>query len=184
MKLNKKGISIIELIISVTLISIIMLFMYRLLSDITFEKDNDSIAFVNQEKRVTIIKRVEKIISDAPGIKKITPSGKTLNFSNGTSNVYQLSYNSGKLTLKESSTGNILESWNITGCTITSDVSCKSANLTDGIIYECTYKVYTENTNNKDYIYKMKKANNSYVDATLNNNNIMDDLTFSFVFWK
>ena len=55
MKLNNKGVTIIELIVSIALISVVMLFMYRLLADVTFQKDNDYFASVNQEQRIEII---------------------------------------------------------------------------------------------------------------------------------
>ena len=179
MKLNKKGVSIIELIISVTLIALIMLFMYRLLSDITFEKDNDTFAFLYQEQRVTIIKRVEKRIGDAAGIKSITASDYNINFSNGSSNVYKLSYSSSKLTLTDAS-GNVLESWTYSGNGLSfSKASCKNKSLTNGTIYECTYKIYTQNDSNRDYVYKFNGKN-----VNIANNNIIDDLTFTFVIWK
>ena len=183
MKLNNKGVSIIELIISVTLISLVMLFMYRLLSDITFEKDNDTFSFLNQEQRVTVIKRVEKTINDAQGITKITPSSKKITFARGTSNLYQLAFASGKLTMTDLTTSKVLDSWTYSGVTF-SNAECRSQDLTNGIIYECTYKIYTSNTNNKDYKKDMKNKSGTTVSPTINNNNIIDDLTFTFVLWK
>ena len=59
MKLDNKGISIIELIISISLISVVMLFLYNLLSNVTFEKDDDYFASLNQANRIEIISTIE-----------------------------------------------------------------------------------------------------------------------------
>ena len=60
MKLNKKGFTLIELIVSITLISVIMVFMFSLLSDVTFEKDNEYFASKNQEIRLEMINIISK----------------------------------------------------------------------------------------------------------------------------
>ena len=180
MKLNKKGVSIIELIISVALISVVMLFMYRLLSDITFEKDNDTFAFLNQERRVTIIKNVEKTISNDNTITAISVSGSTISFKNGSTAVYQLIVSSDlkTLSLKQVSGSKILESWPISGAKL-NNPTCTSKALNSGTVYDCIIKVYTENTNNKDYTTTFNSKT-----VTIKNNNIIDDLVFTFVIWK
>ena len=61
MKLDNKGISIIELIISISLISVVMLFLYNLLSNVTFEKDDDYFASLNQANRIEIISTIEDV---------------------------------------------------------------------------------------------------------------------------
>ncbi len=58
MKLNKKGLTLVELIISVVLIVIIMFFMYRLLSDINAAKHDNSYAQDNALVRSEIIKLI------------------------------------------------------------------------------------------------------------------------------
>ncbi|MBR4230919.1 MAG: prepilin-type N-terminal cleavage/methylation domain-containing protein [Bacilli bacterium] len=178
MKLNKKGVSIIELIISVTLISIIMLFMYRLLSDITFEKDGDTFAFLNQERRVTILKNVEKTIGNNNTLTSIAPSGATINFKSGSTNTYQLTVSSDKKTLTFKQGSTVLDSWPILGGTLVNP-TCTSKALNSGTIYNCIIKIYTENTNNKDYTTTFNSKT-----VTINNNNIIDDLVFTFVIWK
>lgn len=59
MKLNNKGLTLIELIISVVLISVVMLFMYGLLNDANDENNDNSFARDNQINRSEIIKEIE-----------------------------------------------------------------------------------------------------------------------------
>ncbi len=62
-RLNNKGTSLIELIISITLISIVLLFMFRLLIDVNNEITNDTFAKDNQINRAEIIKTIESDLS-------------------------------------------------------------------------------------------------------------------------
>ncbi len=55
MKIGNKGLSLIEIIISIALLSTITLFMYRLLADVTFQKNNEFFASLNQENKIEII---------------------------------------------------------------------------------------------------------------------------------
>ncbi len=59
MKLNNKGLTLVELIISIVLVVVVMLFMYKLLSDVNNEKNDDSYAQENRVIRAEIIKKVE-----------------------------------------------------------------------------------------------------------------------------
>jgi len=95
MKLNKKGLTIIELIVSIALISVIMLFMYKLLSDITFERDNDYIATLNHEQRIEIIDNIESVLNDNnAGITSYSATGKTLRITyNGSINYSSTNFN-------------------------------------------------------------------------------------------
>lgn len=59
-KLNNKGLTLVELIISVVLIVIVMFFMYRLLNDVNAEKNDNNYAQENSLNRGEIIKEVEE----------------------------------------------------------------------------------------------------------------------------
>ena len=61
--MNKKGTTIVELIISLGLISIVLLFMIRLLIDINNANNNDAFAKDNQFNRIEIIRAIENDIS-------------------------------------------------------------------------------------------------------------------------
>ena len=164
MKLNNKGISIIELIISISLISVVMLFLYNLLSNVTFEKDDDYFASLNQANRIEIISNIEdtlmcysinsyeikgdnelelKYADNESFIVKIDRANNKVSFTQGTTTI-------GKWTIKNASIG---------------EISCNDVG--DGIVTtkytQCTIPIYTTNINDIE-----------------NNNNTIDDITFTF----
>lgn len=59
MKLNNKGTSLIELIVSVALISVVLLFMFKLLLDVNNEITNNTFAKDNQVVRAEVIRTIE-----------------------------------------------------------------------------------------------------------------------------
>lgn len=154
MKLNNKGISLIELIITVLLISIVMIFMYQLFSDVTFEQDNDYIATLNHEIRIEIIDEIEKSLqtnkvnqftSDFINIK--INDHDFINIINNNS----IKVNAQNWTIKNSTFGKI----------VCGGVSSMAS--TDKKLVQCVIPVYTNNTNNQE-----------------GNNNTLDDIIFSF----
>ena len=58
--MNKKGMTLVEVIISVGLISVVMLFLFNLLLDMQYENSHASYLKENQVNRATIIKTVEE----------------------------------------------------------------------------------------------------------------------------
>ena len=191
MKLNNKGVTIIELLVSVALLSVVLMFLYNLLSSVTFEKDNDFIANSNQANRIDIINTIESDL--------IKDSSISIDESQTTENRLVLK---GTETYKITITENVLSyyvgrtiqnSWKIKGATLgnincnktkggtntSNDVtecsdnpknnpsSCHklTSSQMDSIkITECTIPVYTKNVNN-----------------TKDNNNTLDDIIFSFI---
>ena len=59
MKLDNKGITLVELIISVALISIVIIFLFRLLVDVRYNNHNTDFNLENQQTRAMIIKTIE-----------------------------------------------------------------------------------------------------------------------------
>ena len=57
--LNKKGMTLLEIVISIALISVVMLFLFSLLNDIQYESKHSSYAKDFLVSRATIIKDVE-----------------------------------------------------------------------------------------------------------------------------
>ena len=57
--MNKKGITLVEIVISVGLISVVMLFLFRLLTDMQYESDHASYAKSNQQVRASVIGHVQ-----------------------------------------------------------------------------------------------------------------------------
>ncbi len=59
MKLNNHGMSLMELLVSIILISAILMFLYELLIDLKNETDNNNFAYNNQINRMEVIKTIE-----------------------------------------------------------------------------------------------------------------------------
>lgn len=59
MKLNNKGVTLVELIISISLISIVIMFLFRLLVDVRYSEHNTDYNRKNQQTRAIIIKTIE-----------------------------------------------------------------------------------------------------------------------------
>ena len=57
---NKKGITLTELIISIALISIVIMFLFRLLVDVRYSNNNTDFNRENQQTRAIILKTVQK----------------------------------------------------------------------------------------------------------------------------
>lgn len=60
MKLNKRGITLMELIVSIALISIVIMFLFRLLVDVRYSNNNTDFNRENQQNRAIIINNVQK----------------------------------------------------------------------------------------------------------------------------
>ena len=191
MKLNNKGVTIIELLVSVALLSVVLMFLYNLLSSVTFEKDNDFIANSNQANRIDIINTIESDLikensisidgSQTTESRLVLKGTKTYKIAI-TENV--LSYYVGEAIqnswkIKGATLGNINcnktkggtnTSTDVTECSdnpINNPSSCHklTSSQMDSIkITECTIPVYTKNVNN-----------------TKDNNNTLDDIIFSFI---
>jgi len=88
--MNKKGVTLVEVIISVGLISVVMLFLFNLLIDIQYEDAHTSYAKENQINRASIIKTIQQDFIDY-SLQDITMTGDdssktfTFTFSNTSS---------------------------------------------------------------------------------------------------
>lgn len=188
MKLNSKGVTIVELLVSLALLSVVLMFLYNLLSNVTFEKNTDFIANANQANRIDIINTIENDLLLDSNIE-INESNNTRLVLKGTK-TYKIMITENTLAYYVNNT--IQNTWKIKGgklgninCentkggtdTVNNVTECKgdkgSTNLTctnnvtalDSIkITECTIPVYTTN-----------------VDNSKENNNTLDDITFSFI---
>lgn len=193
MKLNNKGVTIIELLVSVALLSVVLMFLYNLLSSVTFEKDNDFIANSNQANRIDIINTIESDLildnnieidknKDNILILKGTMKGTTtykIVITENTLAYYVNDSIQNTWKIKGATLGNINcnktkggtnTSNDVTECSdnpINNPFSCHklTSSQMDSIkITECTIPVYTKNVNN-----------------TKDNNNTLDDIIFSFI---
>ncbi len=60
MKLNNKGITLVELIISIALISIVIMFLFRLLVDVRYSENSSDFNRANQQTRAIILKKIQE----------------------------------------------------------------------------------------------------------------------------
>lgn len=193
MKINNKGVTIVELLVSLALLSVVLMFLYNLLSNVTFEKNTDFIANSNQANRIDIINTIETDLildnnieidknKDNILILKGTMKGTTtykIVITENTLAYYVNDSIQNTWKIKGATLGNINcnktkggtnTSNDVTECSdnpINNPSSCRklSSSQMDSIkITECTIPVYTEN-----------------VDNSKENNNTLDDITFSFI---
>lgn len=71
--MNKKGITLVEIVISVALISVVMLFLFRLLTDMQYERDHASYAKSNQQVRASIMEHIQNDFQNL-GLQSVTLS--------------------------------------------------------------------------------------------------------------
>ena len=163
MKLDNKGISIIELIISISLISVVMLFLYNLLSNVTFEKDDDYFASLNQANRIEIISTIEDTLMCYSINSYEIKGDNELELTSG-SDIFNIKIDraNNKVSFTQGTT--TIEKWTIKNASI-GEISCNDVG--DGIVTtkytQCTIPIYTTNINDIE-----------------NNNNTIDDITFTF----
>ncbi|NMA50329.1 MAG: BspA family leucine-rich repeat surface protein [Mollicutes bacterium] len=173
--LNKKGLTLMEIIISVALLSLILLFMYQLLSDISFDKDNEYFASNDQNQRIEIIKTIKDEIGFSTVKNVVKVSDTTLEITVEVTEIkndifYIVASDKNLSIYKTSQTpSNLIRAWTYYqgtfGSISFSKQECRDNNAEDcGTIYKCHLPVYTENENNN-----------------LNNNNIIDDIFFDFI---
>ena len=75
--LNKKGFTMVELMVSIALISIVMIFLVKLLVDVRYEGTNEVYDIKDQISRAEIIKTIENDLKDY-NIIDVTSTGNTL----------------------------------------------------------------------------------------------------------
>lgn len=175
--MNKKGTSLVELIISIALISVVLVFMIKLLLDINNSINNSSFAKNNQINRAEIIRLIENDIKD----KKIT--GIT---DESTSNVLTI-----KINFKETTNQAIITATK----SIVDDPSVFTYTDTSGNFRKWTFaegaNIYTDlvrtyyypNTSGGD-IYTMNLSIEVHTINDKNNtgkNNDLDDIVISYV---
>lgn len=102
--LNKKGMTLLEIIISIALISVVMLFLFSLLNDIQYESKHSSYAKDFLVSRATIIKDVEEDIlnNNITNVMQVSAGeGKVnLNFFRDDTSLMSIEVESKKLTYK------------------------------------------------------------------------------------
>ena len=176
-KLNNKGLTLIELIVSVVLISIVMLFMYGVFNDVNNEKNDNSFAKENQVNRSEIIKVLEDdLLSRSINISSVN------DFSTDTSLKFDLYYSDGKkatieateTTFSYTNADGLLRKWTMKDATL----NYKKAR----VLYN-----KSNETNNEEGIYSLLINIEVYTDNDNNRscstctNNVVDDIIISYI---
>ncbi len=167
--LNKKGNSLLELIISIALISIVMAFLVKLLVDLNNKETNNDFAVKNQINRAEIIRAVESDLINKK-LKSITDTASTkdtlkvtFTFLDNTTGVIEATKNKFTYTNTEDK----IRTWTIKGATLDNiahiyyDKDDKKDGSDDLYSLVFSIEVYTTNDNN------MKNSNNTLDDITL-----------------
>ena len=161
MKINKKGLSLIEIIVSIALISTVTLFMYRLLADVTFQKNNEYFASLNQETKVEILEYLKGNYAHSYSIEDADCISKRCDLKDGSgSTLISMSLekqDENYYFIIRDKSNNELKKWQMLQIT-DGDFTLKRVDGT----YVFNLKLYTNNMdNNRD------------------NNNTLDDISFT-----
>lgn len=167
-KLNKKGSTLLELIISISLISVVLVFLMRLLVDLNNTQTNNDYAQDNQINRAEIIRAIEKDLNNntITNISNNSSSdniGCTFTFSNNKEAI--ISASSNKFTYK--SVDDKERTWTMKNATIytkNANVSYSSDSNSQIYTLQIDIEVHTINDNNK-----------------AGNNNLLDDILISYI---
>lgn len=172
-KINKRGSTLLELVISIALISIILVFLMRLLVDLNNTETNNVYAKDNQINRAEILRMIENDLNSNT-ITNIDSTGSTSNnlkikftFKNNKTSIIDATEN--KFTYKSSS--NSTRNWTIDG----GKIYTKKANVSysDDKINEVNKRIYTLQIDIEVHTTNDKNK--------FGNNNLLDDILISYI---
>lgn len=186
--MNKKGSSLMELVISIALMAVILVFLVKLLVDINDMNTNNTYAKDNQVNRAEIIRYIENDISDKKIISIVDNSTDgnikiTINFDGGISSSIEATENSLTYTPSDPSKK---RAWDMVDATIYTNLcriesstpsaesdSSEGSNSSNGEISTFTINIEVNTLNN----------NNTHPSSDSNkyHNNIVDDIIISYM---
>lgn len=196
MKLNNKGVTIVELLVSMALLSVILMFLYNLLSNVTFEKNSDFIASANQANRIDIIMTIEDDLLKDNNVIIVSKYDNDL-ILKGTLKKYRitlvdnnLAYYVSELSRDDWQTQN---TWEIKNGTL-GKIDCGNTNMSslesNVNASECKSGSANSNLTCRDVINSYESiviteckipVYTTNVNNTQDNNNTLDDIIFSFI---
>ena len=190
MKLNKNGTTLVELVVSIALLSIVMIFMFRLLVDVNNDKYNNDFAEDNQIIRAEIIKTIEEDLKtkNLDNVYKKGDNQIIFHFGPNSTDFYSLIKNGNILTFNGSRT----KKWTMKSCQLGeihenlfgSDNSYKIVNSDNEIVsFMINIEVYTNNDNNSRIEYKNRDDISPDVENNFwftKKNNLIDDITINY----
>lgn len=168
--MNKKGMTLVELIVSMALISIIIMFLFKLFVDVRHVDNTRNYTRSNAQKRAIILNRVQTDFLER-GLAGITDSGNnssitiTFRFLDNTTATLSFATDSGGnyVSYRNSSTD---EKWYI-----------KTDNDTTTFNFNCVKYTFLEAPNNEYFAMRFSVP----IVAVKGSPNIIDDLEFSYV---
>lgn len=82
MKLNNKGMTLVELLVSVVLVGVVLVFLFQLLVDLKNESENNDFAYNNQINRTEAIYTIQKDLQKYTlvGVNNVSSTGIEINF--------------------------------------------------------------------------------------------------------
>lgn len=156
---NKKGLTLIEIIVAIALLSIVSIFMYNLIISVSMQVSNPVFSVSNQVNRMEIIKIIEEDIINRK-ISNISKVGQTITFTDGeTINTSSLLWDENYITYVDFS--NHKYKWQMDSSTI--DLNNVTLVNQNGV-YTITIKIYNTNSDNKD----------------ISHNNVQDDIVLTY----
>src|SRR5574344_1411468 len=111
--MNKKGLSLVELIITIALISVVVIFMYRLLNNINSQIKNPTFAIKNQINRAEIINYIQDDLVNNV-VSNIKSEGNTITIIFKDSKTSTLTWTANNL--KYININGITRSWDMVNC--------------------------------------------------------------------
>jgi len=184
MKLNNKGLSLIELLLSIVLIGIVLAFLFKLLIDLRGETNNNNFIYNNQVNRTESIYYIQKDLNnyDLLRVEDASTSNISLNF-------YYLyrSENYDDVLVKKAML-NISNKGNKYYLNYQDAEGNKhSWEMKDADVDPCAnFKYYTtSNSNNYYFKFNIKLYNKTYNEYNnKDNNNLIDDIEITYSDYK
>lgn len=173
-KMNKRGSTLLELVISIALISIILIFLMRLLVDLNNTETNNVYAKDNQINRAEIIRAIENDLNyniitniDSKGSNKYNTLQINFTFSNNkTAKIY---CNRDELMYKNSN--DQIRWWKMKDARIYTDKA--NVSYSDDKINEVNKRIYTLQIDIEVHTTNDKNK--------FGNNNLLDDILISYI---
>ena len=181
MKLNKNGTTLVELIVSIALLSIVMVFMFKLLADLNNDKYNNDFALDNQVIRAEIIKTIEEDLKTKNLDNVYKKGDNQINFYFGPNNndFYSLIKEGNSLIFN----GSTRRKWTLKGCKLAeipenlfgvNNVHKITSSSNKILSFMINIEVYTNNDNNSKITY------DSWSNSVYHKNNLIDDITINY----
>ncbi len=171
--LNKKGLTILELLISIVLLSIVLVFLYSLLFDVKDDSENSDYAFKNQVNRAEAIYTIERDLYGTRAVNVEVNNYETYDeikfiyIDNKRSTLKIYSNESGVYYLEYTDIKGVVTKWEMKDATIDRENIRKytSSDASGNFYFRIVIPVYNKNYN----------ANNN-----AKNNNTIDDIEFNY----